>query len=70
MANPIITKCNSSNPYKNGTIVLATTGKGDFETRDVAVSPTGTYANTVFSPSGEMNWAGSFNKPGEIVHNV
>ncbi len=68
-SNPVIQKCDSSRPYRNNVVTLLTTPH-NYQTIDTYVEPTGTFANSIFSPSGEMDLGGRFNHPGQIVHNV
>jgi len=57
-----IQKIKSGQPYKNGTIVLGTTGSG------LAVETIDTYVTHPTSPSGEMNWDQRFVTPGEFIY--
>ena len=66
--NTIITKCVPTAPYKNNTMLVLTTGQGNFETRDTYVEPTGTFADQIFSPSGSMNWPERYQLPGQTVY--
>ena len=68
-ANPVIQKCDSTRPYRNN-VVSMLTGPNKYQTIETYVEPTGTFANSIFSPSGEMDLGGRLNHAGQIVHNV